>query len=194
MRRIRSLKLLQKPPNCVAQLSGAVCVVPTAVREDDALGLPRQHRLDSRLQFVPVPPREIQPQITRHAAVLPCDATDPLQQQQQQAVDLPGFRIRQQVGENERAARSAAAAQRERARRRLVPGTRHRGDRRETPRLNDTIRNAGRVDRAIKRKGAGSVEEKAEDMEQAEHDLLADLRRRARPGHFDIEIDCVASL
>jgi hypothetical protein len=40
-----------------------------------------------------------------------------------------------------------------------------------------------RVDRAIKRKGAGSVEEKAEDqdgMEQAEHDLLADLRRARR--------------
>ncbi len=40
MRRMRSLRLLQKPPKCVAQLSGAVCVVPTAVREDDALGLP----------------------------------------------------------------------------------------------------------------------------------------------------------
>ena len=180
MRRIRSLKLLQKPPNCVAQLSGAVCVVPTAVREDDALGLPRHHRLDSRLQFMPVPPRKIQPQITLHAAVRRCDATDPLQQQQQQAVDLPGFRIRQQVGENERSARSATAAERERVRRRLVPGTHHRGDRRETPRLNDTIKTrqgAGRVDRAIKRKGAGSLEEKAEDMEQAEHDLLADLRR-----------------
>jgi uncharacterized membrane protein len=43
--------------------------------------------------------------------------------------------------------------------------------------------NVGRVDRAIKRKDAGSVEEKAEDqdgMEQAEHDLLADLRRARR--------------
>jgi hypothetical protein len=76
MRRMRSLRLLQEPPKCVAQLSRAVCVVPTAVREDDALGLPGQHRLDSRLQFVPVPPREIQPQITRHAAVRRCDATE----------------------------------------------------------------------------------------------------------------------
>src|SRR5262245_63503987 len=121
MRRMRSLQLLQKPPKCVAQLRGAVCVVPTAVLEYDALTFPGQHRLDSRLQFMPVPPREIQPQITRHAAVRRCDATDRLQQQQQQAVDLPEFRIRQQVGENERAARSAAAAERERARRRLVP-------------------------------------------------------------------------
>ena len=45
MRRMRSLRLLQKPPKCVAQLSRAVCVVPSAVREDDALGLPGQHRL-----------------------------------------------------------------------------------------------------------------------------------------------------
>jgi len=116
---MRSLQLLQKPPKCVAQLSGAVCVVPTAVREDDALGLPGQHRLDSRLQFMPVPPREIQPQITRHAAVRRCDATDRLQQQQQQAVDLPGFRIRQQVGENERSAFPSMNATR--ARRRRAP-------------------------------------------------------------------------
>ena len=34
MRRMRSLQLLQRPPKCVAQLSGAVCGVPTAVRED----------------------------------------------------------------------------------------------------------------------------------------------------------------
>jgi hypothetical protein len=33
---MRSLQLLHKPLKCVAQLSGAVCVVPTAVREDDA--------------------------------------------------------------------------------------------------------------------------------------------------------------
>jgi hypothetical protein len=58
MRRMRSLRLLQTPPKCVAQFGGAVCVVPTAVREDDALGLPGQYRLDSRLQFVPVPPRD----------------------------------------------------------------------------------------------------------------------------------------
>src|SRR5262249_17083680 len=90
MRRIRSLKLLQKPPNCVAQLSGAVCVVPTAVREDDALGLPRQHRLDSRLQFTPVPPRKIQPQITRHAPVRRGDATHPLQHNSTQGVASPG--------------------------------------------------------------------------------------------------------
>jgi uncharacterized membrane protein len=40
-----------------------------------------------------------------------------------------------------------------------------------------------RVDCAIKRNGAGSVEEKPEDqdgMEQAQHDLLADLRRARR--------------
>jgi hypothetical protein len=42
---MRSLRLLQKPPKCVAQLSRAVCIVPRAVREDDALGLPGQHRL-----------------------------------------------------------------------------------------------------------------------------------------------------
>jgi len=41
-----------KPPKCVAQLSRAVCVVATAVSEDHATGLPGQHRLDSRLQFV----------------------------------------------------------------------------------------------------------------------------------------------
>ena len=41
---MRSLQLLQGPPKCVAQFSGAVCVVPTAVREDDALGLAGQHR------------------------------------------------------------------------------------------------------------------------------------------------------
>ena len=52
--------------------------------------------------------------------------------------------------------------------------------------MNEAIRtrqSAGRIDRAIERKGAGSVEEKAEDqdgMEQAEHDLLADLRRARR--------------
>jgi hypothetical protein len=82
-------------------------------------------------------------------------------------------------------------------RRRLVPGTHHRGDRRETPRLNDTIKTrqgAGRVDRAIKRKGAGSLEEKAEDMEQAEYDRSPTLGERAWPGHFDIEIDYVAAL
>jgi uncharacterized membrane protein len=42
---------------------------------------------------------------------------------------------------------------------------------------------AGRVNRAIKWKGAGSVEERTGDqdsMEQAEHDLLADLRRARR--------------
>lgn len=42
---------------------------------------------------------------------------------------------------------------------------------------------AGRIDRAIERNGAGSAEEKAEDqdgMEQAERDLLADLRRARR--------------
>ena len=44
MRRMRSLQLLQTPPKCVTQLSVAVCVVPTAVREDDALGLAGEHR------------------------------------------------------------------------------------------------------------------------------------------------------
>jgi hypothetical protein len=53
---VRSLRQLQSRLN--AQLSRAVCVAPTAVHEDDALGLPGQHRLDSRLQFVLVPPRE----------------------------------------------------------------------------------------------------------------------------------------
>jgi uncharacterized membrane protein len=107
--------------------------------------------------------------------------------QRNKRLTFPDFKIRQWVGENERAvARSAAAAERERARRRSVPETRHRRDRREHETLNDAIRTrqrAGRVDSAIKRKGADSVEEKAEDqdgMEQAEHDLLADLRRARR--------------
>src|SRR4051812_31843725 len=104
--RMRSLQLLQKPSECVAQLSGAVFVVPTAVREDDAVGLAGQHRLDSLLQSVPVSSREFQPQITRRAGVRRCDAADGLKQNEQQAVDLPGFRIRQQVAENERAAKA----------------------------------------------------------------------------------------
>jgi uncharacterized membrane protein len=67
-----------------------------------------------------------------------------------------------------------------------VPGARHREDRRETPRLNDAIRTRqGAAASAAESSGtgAGSVEEKAEDqdgMEQAEHDLLADLRRARR--------------
>ena len=88
--------------------------------------------------------------------------------------------------DDDRRARRAAAAERERACRRPVPGTRHRGDRRETPRLNDAIRTRqGAAASAAQSSGtgAGSVEEKAEDqdgMEQAEHDLLADLRRARR--------------
>ena len=146
---------------------------------------------------MPVPPRKIQPQITRHAAVGRCDATDPLQQQQQQAVDLPGFRIRQQVSENDRAARSATAAERERVRRRLVPRTHHRGDRRETPRLNDMIKTrqgAGRVDRAIKRKGAGSWKRRRKTWNRPSTTCSPTLGERAWPGHFDIEIDYVAAL
>jgi uncharacterized membrane protein len=69
---------------------------------------------------------------------------------------------------------------------RLVPGARHRGNGRETPRLTDasgTRQGPCRGDCAIERNAAGSVEEKAEDqdaMGQAEHDLLADLRRARR--------------
>src|SRR5215471_19117288 len=42
MRRMRSLQLLQMPPKCVAQLSGAVCVVPSCVTTGNTTdGAPR---------------------------------------------------------------------------------------------------------------------------------------------------------
>jgi uncharacterized membrane protein len=59
----------------------------------------------------------------------------------------------------------------------------HRGDRRETPRLNDASRAPAASAAQSSGTSAGGVAEKAEDqngMEQAEHDLLADLRRARR--------------
>src|SRR5262245_3485726 len=158
------------------------------------LGLPGQHSLDSRLQPMPVPPREIQPQITRHAAVRRCDATDRLQQQ---AVDLPGFRIRQQVGrtsvrfeaqqqpsENER----PGAWYQGRAIAETAAKLQGRTTRSERGRAlaASTAQSSGRVLAAWKRR--------RKTWNRPSTTYSPTLGERASPGRFEIEIDCVASL
>lgn len=77
-------------------------------------------------------------------------------------------------------------AQRQPSENKLAAGqyqVRHRGDRRETPRLDDASRAPAASVTQSSGTSPGGVAEKAEDlndMEQAEHDLLAHLRRPRR--------------
>lgn len=62
-----AVRLFKQPVKGAAQFGGAVGLVPAAVRQDDARGIPRDHCVHRRAQFPLVPPGETQPQVARKA-------------------------------------------------------------------------------------------------------------------------------
>jgi hypothetical protein len=95
----------EQPSKRTPQLVLARARVPTPVGEDDPLGIPRDHLLDSGPQRCFVLP-ERDAHITRHPAVRIADASEPRQPSHEPGVDSLRLEVLNEVRKNERARRT----------------------------------------------------------------------------------------